>query len=364
MEENGKPLAEAQGRREGPGEREERETEAFPAWWPRPAVPDEAPEGTGRLVSRLEGRLFGSAPARGKASDGEAPGGDAASASPAALGSAVAALRSSILEMDRNATPRGRSRELHRRLDRESARLAEEMLERAVDESRELLEHVSHDIRSPLNSVLFLADTLLSEHSGTLNEVQRRQVGVLYTATVTLVNLVNDLIDASRLERRGEIQVRHLSFSVEAVLNEVKSLLGPLAAHRGAELRFHLETVGPRTGDRQVLSRLLINLITNAVQATGEEGRVDVTVSEPREAWLRLEVRDDGTGSDVAELERTIERGSRSPYPLENRKGWTHGLGLMITSRLVDAAGGRIDVESELDEGTRFTVQLPFPRAE
>lgn len=357
MEENGKPPAEPTVRREpgaGGGDRE-----AYPAWWPGSAVSGEVPEETARLVERLERKLFGRA-----RRDGEAQGDDVEPPSPAALGSAVATLRSSILEAGRAEAPRHRVSELHRKLDRQTARMAGEMLDRTVEESRELLEHVSHDIRSPLNSVLFLADTLLSEHSGALNEVQRRQVGVLYTATVTLVNLVNDLIDASRLQRRGEIQVSHLSFSVESVLNDVKSLLGPLAIHRGAELRFHLETVGPRTGDRQVLSRLLINLITNAVQAIGEEGRVDVTVSEPREGWLRLEVRDDGTGSDVDELRETIDRGSRSPYPLGNRKGWTHGLGLMITSRLVDAARGRIDVESELDEGTRFTVDLPFPRAE
>ena len=357
MEENGKPLADSTVRREAEAERSPRE--GFPAWWARPAVPDEAPEGAAGLVARLEASLF-----RRPGTGGEIQKDEVERPSPAALESALAALRSSILQAARGDAPRDRVRELHRELDRRAAGLAEEMLDRKVEESRELLEHVSHDIRSPLNSVLFLADTLLSEHSGTLNEVQRRQVGVLYTATVTLVNLVNDLIDASRLERRGEIQVSHLSFSVESVLNDVKSLLGPLATHRGAELRFHLETVGPRTGDRQVLSRLLINLITNAVQAIGEEGRVDVTVSEPREGWLRLEVRDDGTGSDVDELRETIERGSRSPYPLENRKGWTHGLGLMITSRLVDAAGGRIQVESQLDEGTRFSIDLPFPRAE
>lgn len=252
---------------------------------------------------------------------------------------------------------------LHRGLDRASGELALAIQRRTVEENRQLLQDVSHDIRSPLNSILFLADTLLNEHSGSLNAVQRRQVGVLYTAAVTLVSLVNDLIDAARLGDTTSIRVSHASFSVEAALRDVESLVRPLATHCGVRLGFQLETLGPRTGDRQLLSRVLINLVTNAVKAAEEGGKVEVRVREAEEGGLRLEVHDDGPGEDVDRLRAFIAETEGQGYPTRRSRGWTHGLGLTISSRLVRAAEGEMDVDSAAGEGTTFVVRLPFRRA-
>jgi signal transduction histidine kinase len=219
---------------------------------------------------------------------------------------------------------------------------------------------VSHDLRSPLNSILFLADALATEHSGALNDVQRRQVGVLYTAAVSLVGLVNDLIDVTRLGDAASIDVASDPFSVESVLQEIDKLVGPLATQSDVDLAFRLETLGRRLGDRRILMRILINLVSNAVHATGPGDRVEVRAVE-REGDLRVTVTDSGSEADVPQLRARL-RESPLPAPGARTEGWTRGLGLAICSRLVEAAKGAMSVEATPDGGCRFTVDLPFPR--
>ena len=273
-------------------------------------------------------------------------------------GAAVRALRDAVeaagLDDDRR-------RALHAQLDRDFALLAAAQLDRRTSDSRALLRDVSHDLRSPLNSILFLADALATEHSGALNEVQRRQVGVLYSAAVSLVGLVNDLIDVTRLGDAATIEVVAEPFSVEAVLQQVDQLVGPLAAHAEVELAFRLETLGPRRGDRRVLTRILINLVSNAVQALDAGQRVEVRAFD-RSSALAVTVVDTGGQADIEQLRARL---AHAPLPTsaDRGRGWTHGLGLAICGRLVEAAGGTLGVDRPSDGGCRFTLELPFPRA-
>lgn len=331
-------------------------------WWRPGRVAADLPPDARDLAEWLERRLLSGGGDREPGDGGEEPD-ELEDLSLATVWRVVERLRGEILSARGRGAPEEVVERLHRGLDRDVAGILERSLDRRVSEYRHLLRDVSHDLRSPLNSILFLADTLLNEHSGELNQVQERQISVLYTAAVTLVGLVNDLIDASRLGEGRQISVAHVSFSMDTVLNEIKSLLGPLAHHRGVRLGFQLETVGPRSGDRQLLSRVLINLVTNAAQATGEGGTVDVRVTEPRDDWLRVEVQDDGPGEDVERLRRFISTDEADPYRAGRTRGWTHGLGLTISSRLIRAAGGSLSVESEIGHGTRFVVELPFARA-
>jgi len=226
---------------------------------------------------------------------------------------------------------------------------------------RRLLGEVSHDLRSPLNSILFLADALRTEQSGPLNEVQDRQVSVLFTAAVTLVKMVNDLIDFAQLEENRTIRVAAVSFSVENVLQDVESLVHPLASHRQASLSTHVNVEGPRTGDSQLLVRVLLNLASNAVQSVEDGGKVTIEVDETGDGWLRVKVTDNAVGTDVEFLRSRIEAAGRVPTQSETR-GWTHGLGLAISAQLVGAAGGSMSVETVQGEGTVFAVILPFLR--
>lgn len=277
-----------------------------------------------------------------------------------ALCAAVGAVREVILDAGESLSPQ-RLRLLHGRLDGELERLLRQLFDRSRRESRALLRDVSHDLRSPLGSILFLADALAGEHSGELNEVQLRQVGVLFTAALSLEGLLNDLIDAAQIGELRAIESIREMFSLETVLDQVDQLCGPLAAQSGVELAFRLETLGPRVGDRRILTRVLLNLVANALRATPRGGRVEVRAFEERAAWLVLSVEDTGTDADLGEIRRLLteapllESGNRD-------RGWTHGLGLSICARLVAAAEGRIDVESNGAGGCRFDLELPFGR--
>ncbi len=247
----------------------------------------------------------------------------------------------------------------HRNLDSVTRSVVRAHARRDALAHRRLLGEVSHDLRSPLNSILFLADALRNEQSGPLNEVQARQVSVLFTAAVTLVKMVNDLIDFAQLEENRTIRVACVSFSVQHVLQDVESLVRPLASHRQAEFLTHISIEGPRTGDSQLLVRVLLNLATNAVQSVEDAGKVTIEVDETPEGWLCVKVTDNAVGTDVESLRSRIESAGRVPTQAETR-GWTHGLGLAISAQLVGAAGGSMFVETVPGEGTVFTVILPF----
>lgn len=282
--------------------------------------------------------------------------------SPEVIGQAVLAVREAIARSGEEGMPHRRLRVLHRRLDREFVRLVQATLDRNLGDARALLRDVSHDLRSPLNSIVFLAEALSTGHSGPMTDVQRRQVGVLYQAALSLTGLLNDLIDAARLDETFEIQVSEEPFSLEEVLRQVDGLLGPSAAQGGVELAFRLETLGPRRGDRRIVTRVLLNLVANAIQASPRGGRVEVRAHEERAAWLTVTVADQGEDPDLDRIRRVLAE-APLPDPGSRDRGWTHGLGLSICARLATAAGGRIEVASAGDRGASFRLELPFGRA-
>ena len=245
-------------------------------------------------------------------------------------------------------------------LDRTLLNAALASLNRTSDAHRRMVQDVSHDLRSPLNSILFLADALRSERSGPLTAAQSHQMSVLYTAAVTLVRMANDLIDFSRLGvGRERITVSASSFSLETVVADVTNLVGPLSTHRNVELETVFDAEGLRHGDQRLLSRVLLNLVSNAIEAVDSGGTVTLEFSDTDRGDLRIEVGDDRYGTDVEALQRLLSI-TDDRWPGETR-GWTRGLGLTISARFVEAAGGRIEVLSRSGGGTVFRVELPFP---
>lgn len=327
-----------------------------PAWWhPEPSLAP-LPENLRPAAERLADLVIAGDDAKEAVRDDWIP----ASGLEAGAQIIAAVRRAAGLAAARGAPPL-RVQEIHARLDEQAFALARFALAAKTEGQARFLEDVSHDIRSPLNSILFLADALRNAEKAGLGAIQTRQVNVLYTAAVTLVKLVNDLIDFARLGEGREIRVASTTFSVESVIGDVRRLVAPLIDHRNVRLDVRIEPSTPRSGDPQLLSRVVLNLVSNAVQAVDEGGRVAVVVTDPRDGWLRIEVTDDGVGTDVERLRRMI-----APIPKGERagetRGWTHGLGLSISARLVRAAGGEIAVESVAREGTCFRVDLPFPR--
>lgn len=260
---------------------------------------------------------------------------------------------------------------LRERVTRASERLAGQAVERRVRPWREMLRDVTHDIRSPLNSILFLTEGLYNEHSGPLETAQREQIGIVYSAAASLLNLVNDLLDFARVDE-GQVRTSEVDFSLPAVVGEIRRLMEPLVDHYGADFEVEVAVEGRRRGDPQLLTRIAVNLLSNAVEAgeRGGEVRLRVENDDPAPAsptdgdvgskGLRVVVEDRGPGADPERLRPLLER---RPDDDVTRvlQGRTRGLGLVICGRLVRAAGGRISVEQRERGGTRFVALLPFP---
>ena len=279
--------------------------------------------------------------------------------SPDQMGAAVSFVRSAVERAAAAGAEPAVTRDRHACLDAASVAWAESALARRATSQRRLLRDVSHDIRSPLNSILFLADALRSGHSGELSAAQKRQIDVLFMAAVTLVKLVNDLIDYAHLDDAAKITVADALFSPGTVVEEVRGLLGPLLDYHGVELAVEQRCAAPRRGDARLLNRVLLNLLSNAIQAMPDGGGVRLELSDDAGGGLRVEVEDDGPGMDFGEVRQALAA-AVAGQSLAETDGWTHGLGLSISARLVDAAGGSLEVEPGEPRGTRFVVSLPF----
>src|SRR5437867_971526 len=158
----------------------------------------------------------------------------------------------------------------------------------------ELLVAIAHDLRSPLTSILFLAETLQREQSGPVNAVQRRQLGLIYGAALGLSSIASDVIELARgADRLMETEPR--PFSVSAILDSVRDIVRPIAEEKRLAVRLLPPNGDYRVGHPVALSRVLLNLTTNALKFTNE-GYVEIVAEEVGPAAMRFAVRDSGKG--------------------------------------------------------------------
>jgi signal transduction histidine kinase len=231
----------------------------------------------------------------------------------------------------------------------------------SLNDSRglELAVELAHDLRSPLTSILFLSETLLRAGSGPVNEVQQRQLGIIYSAALGLIGTASDVMELAH----GGVQLdasEATPFSLTEILEGVRDMVMPIAEEKGLELR--LSTVSPdrRAGYPIPLSRILLNLTTNALKFT-DVGMVELGVRSVDNSRLELSVRDTGRGIDdaaLATLFQPIRRrgGGRRGYQIAGT-----GLGLSICRKLVNAMGGQLQLETRANWGTRFFFELDLP---
>lgn len=219
---------------------------------------------------------------------------------------------------------------------------------------------LAHDLRSPLTSVLFLSDALRSGYAGDAGEVQRRQLGIIYSATLGLVSMANDILD---LYRRGDALVDELpsEFSIAEIAASIGDIVRPIAEERRVELRFTLEGEDRRLGHPVALARVLLNLVVNALKFT-EAGVVEVSALPEGAGGVEFSVRDSGAGirpEQEATLFQPLRRVSRWNGP-----GFSGtGLGLTLARDLVRAMGSDLAYETAAGVGTRFHFRLDLPPA-
>lgn len=222
----------------------------------------------------------------------------------------------------------------------------------------ELTVEVSHDLRSPLSSILFLSETLRNRQSGDLNDVQRRQVGLIYSAALSMLSIVSDVTELCR--GGDQLAERERSpFSVSEVLASVREVVMPMAEEKGVAFRTSPPDREVRRGHPVALSRVLLNLASNAIKFT-DDGFVEMRAREEDFDRVRFEVRDTGPGIPAERQEKLYQT-----FRMSDRKRGVHfsgtGLGLTIARKLVRAMGGELSFETRQGEGTtfRFTLRLP-----
>ena len=221
----------------------------------------------------------------------------------------------------------------------------------------ELLVEVGHDLRSPLASILFLAETLRKGQSGDVNSVQERQLGLIYSAAFGLSTVASDVIAFARGGDRL-IDPKAEAFSVLAILRSVQDIVLPLAEEKGLAVLLVPPDADFRVGHPGALNRVLLNLTTNALKFTSS-GHVEIAVTAPSRSRLEFSVRDTGRGIPARCDDSLFD-------PFRRRNPGDHvfssaGLGLSICRKLVAAMGGTLGVETSETSGTRFFFELELP---
>jgi signal transduction histidine kinase len=223
----------------------------------------------------------------------------------------------------------------------------------------DLVVEVAHDLRSPLTSILFLAETLLRGRSGPISALQERQLGLIYSAAFGLSAVTSDMVELVR--GRGQMtDPEPMPFSITEIMESVRDIVRPIAEEKGLEVRLVLPERPFRMGFPVAINRVLLNLTTNALKFT-EEGYVEIAaVTGGQDQAVEFTVRDTGRGIPPQAMELLFEPFRRRRRDHEYAFSGS-GLGLSICRKFVEAMGSELSVETELGKGTRFAFALPLP---
>jgi len=259
-------------------------------------------------------------------------------------------------------TVRQRTEELQRK-----NRQIEAQNKKVMEASRlksQFLANMSHELRTPLNAVLALSEILGSEMSGPLNEDQSKQVTIINRSGKALLRLINDVLDLSKIEA-GRMSVERAPMSLHGLITLVVDTLRPLAEDKNLHLEADLAEGLPPfiKADEHKLRQILINLVGNGIKFT-ENGGVRFSTAHSADArTISFTVADTGIGIAPEATERTFEEFHQADGSTTRKYGGT-GLGLTISRKMAELMGGTLTVESEVGQGSAFTLTIPYEIAD
>ncbi|MBF0589249.1 MAG: PAS domain S-box protein, partial [Magnetococcales bacterium] len=260
------------------------------------------------------------------------------------------------------ALPDGRQEVISMAVDVTESKKVESALLRSRQEAESanraksaFLATMSHEIRTPMNAILGMAELICETR---LTDEQKGQINVLRHSGEALLDLINDILDLSKVEA-GQLEVDHVEFELDELLDTVVDIMGIRAMEKDLYLLTHIANGTPTRvwGDPARLRQILINLVGNAIKFT-EEGEVSAHVVSRLDAagrrLFRFSVSDTGIGIPPEKRESIFQAFTQADSSVTRKFGGT-GLGLTICHRLVDLMGGRIQVESAIGRGSTFS---------
>jgi PAS domain S-box-containing protein len=267
-------------------------------------------------------------------------------------------------------------RELNEGLERKVAERTRELeVARARAEAADRLKStflatMSHELRTPLNSIIGFTGILVQGMAGPLSPEQAKQLGMVQGSARHLLDLINDVLDISKIEA-GQLEVRAAPFELLASVERVIASVTPLAAKKALSLRVVApDTLPPVDSDRRRVEQILLNLLNNAIKFT-DRGEITLRIELITAALsdgggsnpvLKIQVEDTGIGMKEEDLSELFQPFRQIDAGLQRQHEGT-GLGLAICRRLTGLLGGTIEARSSWGRGSVFTVQLPMSRA-
>lgn len=233
-----------------------------------------------------------------------------------------------------------------------------DFLQRASELKSHFLSNMSHEFRTPLNSIMALSQILLDRFDGELTSEQEKQVSFIRSSAQDLMDLVNDLLDLAKVEA-GKVVIRPTAFNVSTLFAALRGMLRPLLAQNSSvrmvfddpQEDYRLHT------DEAKVSQILRNFISNALKFT-ERGEVRVSVSRGHDNTLVFAVQDTGIGIAEEDQERIFQEWTQIEGTLQKTAKGT-GLGLPLSKKLAQLLGGNVYVKSQLGLGSTFIAAIP-----
>lgn len=249
--------------------------------------------------------------------------------------------------------------QLNRRLEESNAELEEanSKLRELAEMREEFLALTTHDLRSPLTVISGVISFFTSGRLGELSPEQKNMVSMMERNTQNLIELVNDLLDASKIES-GTMRLDLAATDLRPLIGELRETMGPLAKEKEIALEETIpEDLPQLLTDRPKLRRVLVNLLSNALKFTPKGGRVEVGAAREGDV-VRVSVADTGVGIPPEDTARLFDKYEQARSRATRSEKGT-GLGLYITRQLVELHGGQISVESEVGKGSTFSFTIP-----
>ena len=234
---------------------------------------------------------------------------------------------------------------------------------REMDESKShFVSIAAHQLRTPLSAIKWTLQMLLAGDMGKISSEQQPLIAQAFTSTERLITLVGDLLNVARIES-GQVLYRFESFSPETLANNLINESGYKAKEKRISLSFVCKTkpFPDAAGDREKLTMALQSMIENAISYTEPGGNVTVSLEKKDDAYYQISVSDNGIGIPKSQQHMIFQKFFRGDNVIREQIAGT-GLALYITAKIIEAHGGKIEVQSEENKGTTFVVTLPFLR--